>query len=177
MSKSIASVLLSVAFVSSGFSLKAQQSGDTSSAIKQFTRSGKFSGITLYFVHMNNRTVEALFQAPTKYSMRARANMATMLYVQGTPDKDVTLATDFVLEQDGQTMNGTPFNIKNFQAGAVPKGERIDGIVQFEKKVDLSHPFTIKNGGDSIEFSLSPEALKLLEPPPQQAPPDAAGKK
>jgi len=143
----------------------AQDASQNADAIKQFTRSGKIDGITLYFVHINNRTVDALFEAPTKYSMRARANMSTLLYVQGMPDSDANLTTEFVLEQDGQATSGTVHNIKNFKAGAVPKGERIDGIIQFETKLDLAHPFKIKHGDESVEFKLSREALKMLEPP------------
>ena len=143
----------------------AQEAAQDPNVLKSFTRSGKFKGVTLFFVHMNNKTVEALFQAPTKYSMRARANMATMLYVQGTPDEDGTLNTEFTLEQKGQTTNGTPVNVKNFKAGPVVKGERIDGIIQFETKVDLSQPFTVKNADAEVEFKLESDALKLLEPP------------
>jgi hypothetical protein len=165
--KRLAIFLLLAGSACPGFSQQAPPPEQNANALKQFTRSGKFNDITLFFVHMNNRTVEALFQAPTKYSMRARANMATMLYVQGTPDKDGNLTTTFTLEQDGQTTPGTIHNIKNFKEGAVVKGERIDGIIQFEKKVDLSHAFTISNGETSVEFNLAPDALKLLEAPQQ----------
>jgi len=168
--KTLATVLFCILVATCAF---AQEADQNATALKQFTRSADFNGVTLFLVHMNNRTVEALFQAPTKYSMRARANMSTMIYVQGTPDKDVSLSTDFVLEQDGDTTPGTTHNIKNFAAGAVAKGERIDGIIQFEKKVDITHPFTIKNGETAVEFKLSGDALKMLEP----ATPDAAAKK
>jgi hypothetical protein len=165
--KSVA-VLVFAVFALCAFAQEAKQAAPDPSALKQFTRSGKFNGITLYFVLMNNKTVEALFQPPTMYAMRARANMATMLYVQGTPDKDGSLNTDFTLEQDGLSQTGTAHNIKNFAAGSVAKGERIDGILQFEKKIDPSHAFVVKNTEGAVEFQLTPEALKLLEPPPAQ---------
>jgi hypothetical protein len=163
--KKSAIVLLFMVFTCLGAAQ--EQPAQDPGVLQQFTRSGKFNGVTLFFVYMNNRTVEALFQAPTKYAMRARANMSTMMYVQGTPDKEASLNTDFVLEQDGQTTGGTAHNIKNFKAGTVPKGERIDGIIQFETKVNPSHPFTVRNADALVEFKLSPEALKLLEPQPQ----------
>ena len=165
--KSVA-VLVFAVFALCVFAQEAKQAAPDPSALKQFTRSGKFDGITLYFVLMNNKTVEALFQPPTMYAMRARANMATMLYVQGTPDKDGSLNTDFTLEQDGQSQEGTAHNIKNFKAGSVVKGERIDGILQFEKKIDPGHAFVVKNSEGAVEFQLTPEALKMLEPPPAQ---------
>ena len=168
VNKKLAAVLVFAVFAACAFAQEAKQAGADPGALKQFTRSGKFNGVTLYFVLMNNKTVEALFQPPTMYAMRARANMATMLYVQGTPDKEGSLDTDFTLEQDGQTQAGTAHNIKNFKAGSLVKGERIDGILQFEKKIDLAHAFVVKNAEGAVEFQLTPEALKMLEPPAAQ---------
>jgi hypothetical protein len=168
--KKSAVVVVFAVFALCAVAQEAKQASPDPSALKQFTRSGKFNGVTLYFVLMNNKTVEALFQPPTMYAMRARANMATMLYVQGTPEKDGSLDIDFTLEQDGQAQTGTAHNIKNFKAGSMAKGERIDGILQFEKKIDPSHAFVVKNAEGAVEFQLTPEALKMLEPP--QAQPD-----
>jgi hypothetical protein len=131
-----------------------------------YTRQIKYDGLTLSVLLVNNRTVEVLFQAPLKYSMRARANQQTVLYVQGTPQKDFELTNAFTIEQDGQTMTGMSTSVKNFVNGKVPAGQRIDGIVEFPKKVDISKPFTVKNGHGQVEFVLTPEAIKALAPPP-----------
>ncbi len=144
--------------------------------LKEFTRSAHIDGLTLTFVLLNDRTVDVLFEAPGKYAMRARARMATTFLVQGTPEKDVRLDTRFVVEQDGQTMTGTSHNIKNFTDGAVTKGTRIDGILQMEKKLDLSHAFKIKGGQANVEFKLSPEAVKMAEPLPPPVPAAATPK-
>jgi hypothetical protein len=134
-----------------------------SSVLKEFTRSGNMEGITLSFVLLNDKTVDLLFQAPGKYSIRAQANQATTFYVQGVPEKDVKLDNKFVVEQDGQTFPGSSLNIKNFGGGNVSKGQRIDGILQLDKKLDLSRAFTIKGAKSSIEFKLSDVALKELQ--------------
>ncbi len=141
-----------------------QQPRPESSAamIKQFTRSMNVDGLMMSFVYLNDRTVDVLFQPPGKYALRAQARMSTLLYVQATPDKDGKLDTTFYLEQDGQTTQGMARNIKHFESGAVTKGERIDGILQFERKLDLTRQFTIKNGKTSLKFKLSEEALKLM---------------
>jgi len=131
-----------------------------------YTRQIKYDGLNMSVLLVNNRTVEVLFQAPTKYSMRARANQQTVLYIQGTPQKEVDLSTAFTIEQDGQSMTGTATNIKNFATGKVPAGQRIDGIVEFPKKVDIGKPFTVKNGHGEVQFILTPEAVKALAPPP-----------
>jgi len=141
-----------------------QQPQQESSAamLKQFTRSMDVDGMMMSFVYLNDRTVDVLFQPPGKYSLRAQAKMATLLYVQATPDKDGKLDTRFYLEQDGETTEGVAHNIKHFQSGAVAKGERIDGILRFERKLDLTHQFTIKSSKSSLKFKLSEEALKLM---------------
>src|SRR5262249_41352614 len=96
--------------------------------LADYTRQIKYEGLTLSVVLINSRTAEVLFQPPMKYSMRARSAQQTVLYVQGTPQKDFDLTTGFSIEQEGQTMQGTATSIKNFVNGKVPAGQRIDGI-------------------------------------------------
>jgi hypothetical protein len=132
--------------------------------IKEFTRAGNLNGVMLSFVLLNNKTVEALFSGEGKYSIRARANMATMFYVQGVPEKDITLDPKFAVEQDGKSFAGEAISMKNLKAGAVAKGARIEGLIQLSQKIDVSQPFIIKDGQSKLaEFKLSPEAKKLLE--------------
>lgn len=133
------------------------------SILKEFTRTGNVSGVMMSFVLVNDKTVEVLFNGPSKYSLRARARMGTLFYVQGTPEKNVEqLNMKFTMEQDGEMVDGTPLNIKNFEGGAVAKGIRIDGLLQFDKKLDLAHAFKIRNAKTTVEFKLSRDALKLL---------------
>ena len=134
------------------------------SILKEFTRSVKLDNLVMNFVLINDKTADVLFQPPGKYAIRARARMSTLLYLQGTPDKDLKqVDTQFKCEQDGQTMNGTAMNIKNFEGNAVAKGTRIEGLIQFEKKIDPTHAFKVHNANMSVEFKLSPEALKIME--------------
>src|SRR5438477_3273267 len=107
-------------------------------ALADCTRQIKYDGLTLSVLLVNSRTVEVLFQAPMKYSMRARANQQTVLYIQGTPTKDFDLTNAFSIEQDGETLNGTSTSIKNFVNGKVAAGQRIDGVVEFPKKIDIA---------------------------------------
>jgi len=134
-------------------------------ALVDYTRQIKYDGLTLSVLLVNNRTVEILFQAPLKYSMRARAGQQTLLYVQGTTQKDFDLTNTFTIEQDGQSIAGVSTSMKNFVNGKVPAGQRIDGIVEFPKKIDIGKPFTVKNGSGSVQFILTPEAIKALAPP------------
>ncbi len=139
-----------------------QEAKPQSDIIKEFTRSMKVDGIMWSFVLLNDRTVDILFQAPGKYAIRARANMSTTFYVQGMPEKDVAIDTSYSIEQDGQTLQGNALNIKNFAAGNVSKGTRVDGLLQVDKKLDLTHEFKIRGTAGSVDFKLTPEALKLI---------------
>jgi hypothetical protein len=136
---------------------------DTQTLLKEFTRSAKLDGYTLSFVLLNDKTVDALFQPPGKYAMRARANQSTTFYVQGMPDRDIAVDTKFSAEQDGQTIAASSLNIKNFDGTKVAKGTRIDGILQLEQKLNLAHPFKIVGSHGSLEFKLSEEALKIIQ--------------
>lgn len=139
---------------------------DASSQLKDYSGVLKAEGLPLTLVHMTSKTVPLLFQPPTLYAMRARANQSLMFYVQGTPQKDVQLDTGaFVVEQNGQTISSTAINIKGFQKGKAPKGTQIDGLLVFEKQVDLSKAFSIVNGRDSVLFKFKAEQLKELAPP------------
>ncbi len=137
---------------------------EKAAVLKEFTRTGTTDGVNYSFVHLNDKTVDMLFTAPGKYALRARANMGTLFYVQGLPEKDVQIDPKFTLEQDGQSTPGTSQNIKNFQ-GTAPKGERIDGLIQFDKKIDPAREFDLKNGNMTVKFKLSGVALKLLQKP------------
>jgi hypothetical protein len=133
------------------------------SILKEFTRSAKINGTTMSFVLVTEKTADVLFEGPIKYSLKTRARMATLFYIQGTPEKDMDkLDMAYTMEQGGQSFEGKPQNIKNFQGGAVTKGTRIDGLVQFETKIDPSQPFVVKNANTPVEFKLSKEALKLM---------------
>ncbi|MBI2820804.1 MAG: hypothetical protein HYX74_01140 [Acidobacteria bacterium] len=138
-------------------------SQDASSSLKDFTRSLKLNGVILNLVHLNDRTVEALFQPPTLYSIRARAKQRTMLYVQGVPQKEVDLTTVFTIDQAGKTLTGAAHNINHFEDGKVAKGERIDGILEFSEKVDLAKPFKVKNGKESVEFKFSEKLTESVD--------------
>jgi hypothetical protein len=148
----------------------AQEQNEKLDLVKHFTRSAKLNGINLSFVLLNDRTVDVLFAAPGKYAIRARANTATTFYVQGTPESDMQLDTHFSVEQEGATLQATSLNIKNFTAGTATKGARIDGLLQLDKKLDLNQSFKIKGASGELDFKLTPEALKLLPPPPAQPP-------
>ena len=135
-----------------------------SALIKEFARSSTLEGITFSYVLLNNKTIDILFPGDAKYAMRARANAATMFFVQGVPSKDLAqFDPQFVVEQDGKTFTGENVNIRNLQAGAVSKGVKIEGLIQLSQKIDITQPFKIKNAKNSTEFKLSPEAIKLLQ--------------
>ncbi len=135
-----------------------------SAVIKEFARSAKMDGVTFNYVLLNNKTIDILFPGDAKYAMRARANAATMFFVQGIPSKDLAQFTPkFVIEQAGKAFEGENVNIRNLQAGAVSKGTKIEGLIQLSQKIDVTQPFKIKNADMAAEFKLSQEAIQLLQ--------------
>jgi hypothetical protein len=132
--------------------------------IKEFARSANIDGVLFNYVLLNNKTIDILFSGDSKYAIRAQASAATMFFVQGLPSKDVAkFDPKFVIEQDGKSFDGANVNIKNLQAGALAKGAKFEGFIQLSQKIDVTHPFTIKNASNTTEFKLSQEALKLLQ--------------
>jgi hypothetical protein len=142
----------------------AQSTALTADTMKEFTRTAKMDGLSLSIILLNNKTVDFLFSGDSKYSIRARANMATMFFVQGIAEKDMTLDLKFEVEQDGKKYPGEAVNLKNLQTGKVAKGTRISGLVQLSQKIDVTQPFKIQGArNSSAEFKLSKDAIKLLE--------------
>jgi len=141
-------------------------SGQRASSLKDFTWTLP-GEVALGLVHLNDTTTPIIFQAPTLYSIRAMAHSSTMFYVQATPNKNVQVdTTTFVLEQNGETLAGAPTNIKHFEKGtvAVHQGDRIEGLLTFAKLADLSQPFTIKHGSDSVQIRFTREQMKAAMP-------------
>jgi len=143
-------------------------SGQGAPSLKNFTWALP-GDVSFGLVHLNDTTAPIIFQPPTLYSIRARAHTNTMFYVQATPDKNVQIdTTNFVIEQNGETVASLPTNIKHFEKGkvAVPKGERIEGMLTFNKLVNVSQPFTVKHGDDSVQIKFTGDQLKALAPAP-----------
>lgn len=142
----------------------AQDSTEKMKLVKEFTLTAEMDGLILNFVVLNNKTVDALFSGSGKYSIRARANASTLFFVQGVPDKDIDFNPQFRFEQNDFLIDSKTSNIKNFKAGSVAKGTRIEGLVQLSRKIDLAQPFKIIDISNdaTAEFQLSQDTLDLL---------------
>lgn len=138
----------------------AQNSAQTT--IKEFSRTAKADGLMFNFVLLNDKTVDLLFSGDSKYAMRAKANMATVFYVQGVSEKDITLDPQFEVIQEGKTYPAEAVNLKNLQAGPMPKGTKFSGLIQLAEKINVAQPFTIKTANTAAEFKLSKDALSML---------------
>jgi hypothetical protein len=122
-------------------------------------------GLQVSLLHLNEKTLPSIFQPPTIYAMRARAREGTLVFVQGTTERELEIDPgQFKLEQNGKSTNGKPVNIKNFLKGKVPSGQRVDGLVQFDERVDLSKAFTVRYGTESAEFRFTENQVKAMAP-------------
>jgi hypothetical protein len=147
---------------------------DNAQIMKEYMRTMTSEDVPLNIVHLNVKTVPILFQPPMLYSMRARAQQQTMIYVQAVVEANGELDTmNFVLEQGGTSTPGTPTNISNFTKGKLrlKLGDKVDGVVTFATLVDLSRPFSIRHGLDKpVEFRFSEAQVKALAPAAPAAP-------
>jgi hypothetical protein len=147
---------------------------DNAQIMKDYMRTMTSEDVPLNIVHLNVKTVPILFQPPMLYSMRARAQQQTMIYVQAVVEANGELdTTNFVLDQGGTTTPGTPTNINNFTKGKVrlKLGDKVDGVVTFATLVDVSKPFSIRHGLDKpAEFRFSEAQVKALAPAAPAAP-------
>ncbi len=152
----IALIFLASLFVASMISpTVAQDRG----ILKEFSRTGYFSGTKLRVVLINEKTIDLFFKGSSKDTIQAKANVGTCFYISGTADEKMKMSTDFVVEQDGEQIAGTIMNLLNFVDGSVAKGEKISGILELQKKVKLNRLFTVRGAGGLVDFKLSSNAL------------------
>lgn len=163
MKKALMVLLAILVLIGAAVAQSASTESPDNSLIKEFTRSSKTDGLVLSFVLLNAKTVDALFQAPGKYAIRATANQSTTFYVQGIPEKDIKLDATFSVEQNGQKINCKVANIKNLASGNVAKGEMINGLIQLESKLEIAQPFAIVGPTGTAEFKLSDQALQMAK--------------
>ena len=130
--------------------------------LKEYTRTDYFSGAKLSLVLLTDKTINMFFTGPSKDTVQAKADAGTCFYISGTAEKKTKMSTDFIVEQDGEKFTGTIMNLKNFVDGDVAKGEKISGILQLVKKLNLAHQFSVKGAGGSVDFKLSNTALRNL---------------
>ena len=133
--------------------------------LKEFSRTGYFSGTKLSFVLLTDKTIDMFFKGSSKDEVQEKVNRGTCFYIAGIADKNMKMSTDFVVEQDGEKFAGTIMNLKNFADGDVAKGEKISGILQLQKKLKLNHLFIVRGAGGIVDFKLSGAALQNMSNP------------
>ena len=151
-----------LAFALAGFGFASLCAAQNTTLLKEFTRTDYFSGTKLSVVLLTDKTIGLFFDGSSKDAVQAKVDIGTCFYISGTADKNMKMSTDFAVEQDGETFHGTILNLKNFVDGAVPKGEKISGILQLQKKLRLNHLFTVKGAGGLVYFELSSDALRTV---------------
>ncbi len=142
---------------------------NSSDQMKDFTRVLSGDGVKLSLMHLNETTLPLMFQPPTLYSLRARSKESTLLYVQGTADKAVKLdTTTFTIEQGGEVLTSSPVNINHFEKGtaSLAKGDQVNGVLVFSKIVDVTQPFTVKHGKDSVKIEFTKNQIRDMTPAP-----------
>ena len=101
-------------------------------ALEEFGSVLEDEGLTLVVIHLNDKSVEALFStAPNMQELQGQAKEATMFFVQGTNGTSETLvpALEWQVSQGKELIATRPVNIANFEENSeVPDGERYSGL-------------------------------------------------
>ena len=121
--------------------VQAKEAGKGIDILRQASFSIETDGVVFNFVLLTDKTIEALFSGPSKYSIRARANASTTFFVQGRVKKRHNFKPDFEVVQNGQSIPTQVTNIKNFNGGLVDKGDKIEGLVQLAHNLNLYQSF------------------------------------
>jgi hypothetical protein len=139
-------------------SILAQPSNDPAKMLQIFSAPIKTAGGDFTVTVLNDRTIDPLFgTSPSRFAIRTRARMATILFIQGMATKDFDFKPEVTVTQKGETLTGQASSVKNFTAGKIPKGQMIQGLVEFPKKLNLYEPFNVMMGGQTAEFRLNAE--------------------
>ena len=154
-----------------------QEAPDLGQLLRDFGRRSSVDGLDLLVVHLNDKTTDVLFEPPAKYSLRVQARQVTMFYVLGTPERAVTVNTDFRIRQEAIDVRFTPHSLSNFEQGTqVGPGETFSGILALNQILSLRIPFSIvsppsacvgenRRGCHVFEFDFTPNILSRLDAP------------
>ncbi len=151
-----------VAFVLVAVQQAAGQDRDAAveQVLKDFGRPASTSRVSMMLVHLNDRTTDALFEAPLKYSLRAQARAGTMFYVEGTADGAGELNTDFRIQQGQDQYQARLVNISNFAKGTkLSAGDKIRGIIAIDKLLTLRQKIDVYYGNERVTFEFPPNVV------------------
>src|SRR5262245_8563000 len=140
----------------------AQGAADPQKMLQIFSAPIKTDGGTFQVIILNDRTVEAIFGAsPAKAAFRTKARMTSVFFIQGTANKEFEFKPESTVVQKGETLDGKPTPIsKNFAGGKIGKGEKVQGLVELPKKLDLFEPFKFTMNGQTAEFRLKEDDVR-----------------
>jgi hypothetical protein len=140
----------------------AQAATDAAKMVQIFSAPLKTDGGTFQVIILNDRTVEAIFgSSPAKAAFRTKARMEGLFFVQGIANKEFDFKPDATIVQKGETLEGKPTPVsKNFVAGKIAKGDKVQGLIEFPKKIDLFEPFKFTMNGQTAEFRLNDDDVR-----------------
>ena len=141
---------------------------DMNQLMDDFARETASNDVHLLIVHLNDKTTDALFQPPQKYSLRAQARGQTMFFVQGTALRDATLELDFQLTETGalgvSTHRPRMISIQGMENGTeLTEGDQFLGILALNSLLPLRSRLVLIDGLMRLEFEFSPNVLRQLQ--------------
>ena len=140
-----------------------QDESDFETLLRDFGSVLRDGGVTVMLIHLNDTTVDALFEPPTKYSLRAQARQASIFYVQGTTDRDLQ-PDDWQARQESRVIGARTISLSNFEPGLLPAGTQFTGLIVLDQPVNLRAEFTVQYGDQYyFDFLFSPSAVARIQ--------------
>ena len=164
--KKLAAALITLAIAVSS-TVIAQEESDLQSLFRDFASVIDDREIMIVAIHLNDATVEALFTAPTKYSLRVQAKQTTIFYVRGTVKQSMQLHDEWEVRQGAREIRCTTVNISNFEPGIVlSEGDEFTGLVVLDQLVNPRAGFDLSNGDRvRFDFLFSTNAVAQIDGP------------
>jgi len=144
---------------------------DLNQLMLDFGRVGTTDEIHFVVVHLNDKTTDALFDAPQKYALRAQARNRSMWFVRGVILKDdVTLNLDFRVYDHRSTSAASishrpeMVSMKNFKNGTeLAEGDEFVGILALAQYIPPQTKTILQHGELRFDFTFPRNVLNQLQ--------------
>ena len=145
---------------------------DSDMILQAYTSRIENEDMSLTVVHLNDITTDALFSAPTKYSLRAQARMNFMFFVSGTAIRGMAIDHNTYqvmqwndVSQESIEFQTTAVNISNFEQGTrLEPGDQFQGILSSPSRaINLRAPFGVNLGEYTVLLRLSADDVSRIQ--------------
>jgi hypothetical protein len=126
--------------------------------LSAFTEPAVVPGGPLWVTLLTDRTIEALWRDdPARATLQIEvANAGTSFYMMGLATRDVSIVPEVTIVQDDQRTQGRIVNVTNLNGRTAREGSALLGLLEFDRKIDVTRPFVVELGSTTVAFAIDP---------------------